>query len=91
MSRKGNYLDKPAMERFFGTLKSEFSYLNDFDNIEHLADGIQDYIRYNNEERIKTKLGISPVPLQRERLLCSFTFHAAKQNAQHGGAGRLLL
>lgn len=31
MSRKGNCLDNAAMESFFGTLKSEFFYLNKFE------------------------------------------------------------
>lgn len=31
MSRKGNCLDNAAMESFFGTLKSEFFYLNRFE------------------------------------------------------------
>ena len=62
MSRKGNCLDNAAMESFFGTLKSEFFYLNRFDNIEHLQDGLRQYIHYYNHERIKTKLkGLSPV------------------------------
>jgi transposase InsO family protein len=49
------------MESFFGTLKSEFFYLNEFGSIEQLATGINDYIRYYNEERIKTRLKTSPV------------------------------
>jgi transposase InsO family protein len=61
MSRKGNCLDNAAMESFFGTLKSEFFYLNEFGSIEQLATGINDYIRYYNEERIKTRLKTSPV------------------------------
>ncbi|SJN14688.1 Mobile element protein [Halomonas citrativorans] len=36
MSRKGNCLDNAAMESFFGTLKSEYFYLNRFDTIEQL-------------------------------------------------------
>ena len=61
MSRKGNCLDNAAMESFFGTLKSEFFYLNEFELTEQLADGIQQHIRYYNEERIKTRLRTSPV------------------------------
>jgi transposase InsO family protein len=62
MSRKGNCLDNAAMESFFGTLKSEFFYLNRFDSVEQLQDGIDQYIHYYNHERIKTKLkGLSPV------------------------------
>lgn len=39
MSRKGNCLDKAAMESFFATLKSEFFYLNRFADIEDLRSG----------------------------------------------------
>jgi transposase InsO family protein len=62
MSRKGNCLDNAAMESFFGTLKSEFFYLNQFDSVEQLQQGIRRYIRYYNHDRIKLKLdGLSPV------------------------------
>lgn len=62
MSRKGNCLDNAAMESFFGTLKSEFFYLNRFDSIEQLQAGIHQYIHYYNHERIKLKLkSLSPV------------------------------
>ncbi|HGM5443732.1 TPA: IS3 family transposase [Stenotrophomonas maltophilia] len=62
MSRRGNCLDNAAMESFFGTLKSEFFYLNSFDNIESLEAGLVEYIQYYNQERIKPKLkGLSPV------------------------------
>lgn len=62
MSRKGNCLDNAAMESFFATLKSEFFYPNRFDSIETLRHGIEDYIRYYNNDRIKLKLkGLSPV------------------------------
>ena len=62
MSRKGNCLDNAAMESFFGTLKSEFFYLNKFRNLDQLQAGIREYIRYYNYERIKMKLnGLSPV------------------------------
>lgn len=62
MSRKGNCLDNAAMESFFGTLKSEFFYLNRFDSIEQLQDGLRQYIHYYNHQRIRTKLkGLSPV------------------------------
>jgi len=62
MSRKGNCLDNDAMESFFGTLKSEFFYLNKFDNIKRLETGLRQYIHCYNHERIKSKLkGLSPV------------------------------
>ncbi|MDP3533955.1 MAG: IS3 family transposase [Halomonas sp.] len=69
MSRKGNCLDNAAMESFFGTLKCEYFYLNQFDNIEQLQAGIRHYIHYYNHERIKTKLkGLSPVQYRNQAL-----------------------
>nr|WP_122436410.1 IS3 family transposase [Pseudomonas viridiflava] len=62
MSRKGNCYDNAAMESFFGTLKSEFFYLNTFDDLDVLEAGIVEYIQYYNHSRIKLKLnGLSPV------------------------------
>nr|WP_254908661.1 IS3 family transposase [Halomonas citrativorans] len=69
MSRKGNCLDNAAMESFFGTLKSEYFYLNRFDTIEQLQAGIRHYIHYYNHERIKSKLkGLSPVQYRTQAL-----------------------
>ncbi|RMT18440.1 ISPsy8, transposase OrfB [Pseudomonas amygdali pv. mori] len=62
MSRKGNCLDNAAMESFFGTLKSEFFYLKQFESIDELKAGLDEYIHYYNHDRIKLKLnGQSPV------------------------------
>nr|WP_230110424.1 IS3 family transposase [Stenotrophomonas lactitubi] len=70
MSRRGNCLDNAAMESFFGTLKSEFFYLNSFDSIESLEAGLVEYIRYYNEDRIKLKLkGLSPVKYREQAQL----------------------
>lgn len=69
MSRKGNCLDNAAMESFFGTLKSEFFYLNTFTSVEQLQDGIRRYIHYYNHHRGKTKLkGLSPVKFRTQAL-----------------------
>lgn len=69
MSRKGNCLDNAAMESFFGTLKSEFFYLNRFESIQQLQVGIRQYIHYYNHERIRTKLkGLSPVQYRTQAL-----------------------
>ena len=62
MSRKGNCLDNAAMESFFGTLKSEFYYANEFRDVDELEAGLEEYIRYYNHDRIKLKLsGLGPV------------------------------
>jgi putative transposase len=62
MSRKANCLDNAAMESFFGTLKSEYFYLNKFASVDELQAGLKQYIHYYNHDRIKLKLkGLSPV------------------------------
>jgi putative transposase len=42
MSRKGNCLDNATMKSFFGTLKSEFFYMNRFGILDELQAGIED-------------------------------------------------
>jgi transposase InsO family protein len=62
MSRKGNCLDNAVMENFFGLLKSELLYLQEFDSIEHFEKELADYIHYYNHKRMKVKLkDLSPV------------------------------
>lgn len=62
MSRKGNCLDNSPMENFFGILKQEMYYGEDFKNYDELVNEIEKYIKWYNEDRIKTKLnGMSPV------------------------------
>lgn len=62
MSRKGNCLDNSVMENFFGLLKSELLYLQDFDSLEDFKKELEEYINYYNNKRIKCKLkGLSPV------------------------------
>ena len=62
MSRKGNCLDNAAMESFFGRLKSECFYDKVFETVNDIAEQVEAYIRYYNEERIQLKLkGLSPI------------------------------
>lgn len=62
MSRKGNCLDNSVMENFFGLLKSELLYLQDFESLEDFRKQLIQYIYYYNNNRIKCKLkGMSPV------------------------------
>ena len=62
MSRKGNCLDNAIIENFFGTLKSELFYIKKFRTIEELKNEIQQYIKYYNNERIKSNLNkMSPI------------------------------
>ena len=61
MSRKGNCLDNAVMENFFGLLKTELPYLQDFDSLEHFKAELIDYLYYYNNRRIKLKLkGLTP-------------------------------
>ena len=62
MSRKGNCLDNSVMENFFGLLKSELLYLQEFKSLEDFKKKLHEYIYYYNNKRIKLKLkGMSPV------------------------------
>jgi transposase InsO family protein len=62
MSRKGNCLDNAVIENFFGIMKTELLYIQQFDSIEHFIRELHEYIFYYNNHRIKQKLkGMSPV------------------------------
>ncbi len=62
MSRKGNCLDNAVMENFFGLLKSELLYIQEFESMEHFKVELDKYIHYYNHKRIKVKLkGMSPI------------------------------
>ena len=61
MSRKGNCLDNAMMESFFGSLKSELLYLNDYESMEQFETDLKQYIHYYNYDRIKNRLKMSPV------------------------------
>ena len=62
MSRKGNCLDNAVIENFFGLLKSELLYLQEFESIEQFKQKLEAYILYYNHLRIKEKLkGLTPV------------------------------
>ncbi len=62
MSRKGNCLDNACAENFFGLLKTELLYLQDFTSIEHFISELHAYIDWYNTKRIKLGLGgMSPV------------------------------
>ena len=61
MSRKGNCLDNSVMENFFGILKTELLYIQEFDSMEHFIKELHSYIQYYNNRRTKRKLkGMSP-------------------------------
>ena len=69
MSRKGNCYDNSVMENFFGHLKSELLYLQEFNSVEHFKAELIDYIDYYNNRRIKAKLKGLPPALHRQQAL----------------------
>ena len=69
MSRKGNCYDNSVMENFFGHLKSELLYLQEFDSVEHFKTELIDYIDYYNNRRIKARLKGLPPALHRQQAL----------------------
>ena len=61
MSRKGNCMDNGAMENFFGRLKVEMFYGESFQTVDEFINCLKAYIDYYNNDRIITKLKMSPV------------------------------
>ncbi len=69
MSNKGNCLDNAVMENFFGLLKSELLYLQDFESMDHFKRELVEYLDYYNNRRIKAKLKGLPPALHRQQAL----------------------
>ena len=69
MSRKGNCYDNAAMESFFGHLKSELLYLQEFESVDHFKRELIRYIDYYNNRRIKARLKGLPPALHRQQAL----------------------
>ena len=67
MSRKGNCLDNAVMENFFGLLKSELLYLQNFESMELFKLELDAYLDYYNNHRIKAKLKGLPPALHRQQ------------------------
>ena len=65
MGHKGNCYDNAVMENFFGRLKSEMLYLQEFEFMEHFK---QELIEYINR-RIKARLKDLPPALHRQQAL----------------------
>ncbi len=61
MSRKGNCMDNGAMENFFVRIKVEMFYSEKFDTFDEFINCIKEYIHYYNNERIVSKLKMSPI------------------------------
>lgn len=68
MSAKGCSPDNSAMEGFFGRLKTEAFYNEDWPSstLEDLGRAVDDWIRWHNGSRIKASLGgMSPDQFRR--------------------------
>ncbi len=58
MSRPANPYDNASCESFIKTLKREEIYANEYENLEHLSDHIEEFIeRYYNQKRLHSALG----------------------------------
>jgi len=62
MSRKGNCLDNSPTENFFGRLKTEIFYDQEYEykSLNDLKRAIDSHIRHYNKERIVVRFGDSP-------------------------------
>ena len=69
MSRKENCLENAVIENFFGLLKSERLYLQDFQSMEHFKLELVAYLDYYNNRRIEAKLKGLPPAIHRQQAL----------------------
>lgn len=71
ISRKGNCFDNAAIESFFRTLKAEYFHHANLGSLEQLQEGVDDNIRYFNQDHIKLKLnGLSPLKCRLRNIEC---------------------
>ena len=69
MSRVGKCIDNGPMEGFWGTLKSEMYYLNQFHSMELLIEAIHEYIDFYNNQRFQANLkGLTPMEYRNQAL-----------------------
>lgn len=72
MSRAGMCVDNAPMEAFWGTLKSEMYYLDQFDDYDTLAQAICDYIHFYNTRRRQRRLDkLPPLAYRAQQALLS--------------------
>ncbi len=69
MSRKGNCLDNAVIENFFGMLKSELLYLQEFQSIEHFKQELIEKSGSLNNRRIKAMRKGLPPAMHRQQAL----------------------
>ena len=68
MSRVGRCIDNGPMEGFWGILKCEMYYLNQFETYEELASAVEQFIYYYNHQRRQHKLNCLPPATYRSLL-----------------------
>ena len=86
MSRKGNCLDNAVIENFFGLLKSELLYLQEFQSMEHFKQELIEYLDYYNNRRIKAKLkGLPPAIHRQQALSAAWAIFTSKYCLTFGG------
>ncbi len=71
MSRKGNCYDNAPMENFFGIMKQEMYYGQEYNSFDELKTAIEKYIRYYNEKRSKASLDYCSPIEYREKMLAA--------------------
>ena len=67
--QKGNCLDNAVIENFFGLLKSELLYLQEFHSMKHFKQELVEYLDYYNSRRIKAKRKGLPPAIHRQQAL----------------------
>jgi putative transposase len=56
MDSKGRWVDNVIIERFWWSLKYEDAYLKRYDSVTELHEGIADYMKFYNDQRIHSYL-----------------------------------
>ena len=70
MSRVGKCIDNGPMEGFWGILKSEMYYLQQFHTFEELKKAIDEYMDFYNTRRLQAKLkGLAPLAYRNQTLV----------------------
>ena len=68
MSRVGRCIDNGPMEGFWGILKCEMYYLNQFETYDELVTAVEQFIHYYNHQRRQHKLNCLPPATYRSLL-----------------------
>lgn len=63
MSRVGHCIDNAPMESFWGIMKTEMFYHQQFETLSELSSSIDKYMKYYNEERYQSRYGFQ-APLE---------------------------